>query len=459
MTLFSNEQKRRFPVLWHLTWPAIIEQLLGTMVSYVDTAMVGSLGSESTAAVSVVSTSLWLINGILSGIGVGYSVQVANAIGAGDHAKARKVIRQGALAVAAVGLLVLVVMEGLSAYLPRWLGAKPDVIPLAVQYLRFYSLGLPFSAALSVFSAILRCTGDTRTPLFLNSLANVVNIVLNFFFIYPTRQWNGITFLGAGMGVGGAAAASALSLAISGLLMLRTVFFNKAQPVSVGPGEGYRPDGEVIRTAMLLGLPYIGERMTINLGQILMTALVAHVGTVALAANHIADTAEGMCYLPAYGISFAATALVGQAVGAKDREDAEAYGRLSGVLGFVMCTVTGALLFLFATPIASIFTPDAEVVAETAKVLRIVAFSEPLFAVSIVMSGALRGARDVRFPMFVALGCMWGIRATLSPILIFCFSWGLEAVWSAMALDLVVRGILCALRWRSRRWEQTAGLA
>lgn len=458
MTLFSLEQKRRIPVLWHLTWPAIIEQLLGTMVSYVDTAMVGSLGSASTAAVSVVSTSLWLINGILSGIGVGYSVQVANAIGAGDHAKARSVIRQGALAVAALGLLVLAVMEGVAAYLPRWLGAEPDVIPLAIRYLRFYSLGLPFSAALSVFSAILRCTGDTRTPLFLNSLANVVNIVLNFFLIYPTRQWHGITFAGAGMGVGGAAVASALSLAVSGLLMLRTVFFNKSRPVSVGPGEGYRPDGEIIRTAALLGLPYIGERVTINLGQILMTALVAHVGTVALAANHIADTAEGMCYLPAYGISFAATALVGQAVGAKDREDAGAYGRLSGILGFVMCTVTGALLFLFAAPIASIFTPDAEVVAETAKVLRIVAFSEPLFAVSIVMSGALRGARDVRFPMFVALGCMWGIRATLSPILIFGFGWGLEAVWSAMALDLIVRGVLCALRWRSRRWEKTAGL-
>lgn len=458
MNLSALRQERRLPVLWHLTWPAIIEQLLGMMVSFVDTAMVGSMGSDSTAAVSVVSSSIWLINGILAGIGVGYSVQVANAVGAGDHAKARRVIRQGALAVAAAAVIVLAVMEGLSAFLPRWLGADAAVYPLAVRYLRFYSLGLPFSAVLSVFSAIQRCTGDTRTPLILNGLANVVNIVLNFFLIYPTRLWRGVTIYGAGLGVSGAAIASAVSLAVSGLLLLRTVFLNKNRPVSLGPEENYKPDPEIIRTAVRLGVPYIGERMTVNLGQILMTVLVAHVGTVALAANHIATTAEGMCYLPAYGVSFAATALVGQAVGARDREDAQAYGRLSGGLGFVMCLATGGLLFLLAYPIAAIFTPDQAVIAETAKVLRIVAFAEPFFAVSIVMSGALRGAHDVRFPMFVALGCMWGIRAVLAPILIFGFGWGLEAVWTAMALDLTARGILCALRWRGGKWERMAGL-
>ena len=128
-------------------------------------------------------------------------------------------------------------------------------------------------------------------------------------------------------------------------------------------------------------------------------------------------------------------------------------------MGFFMCLGTGALLFLLAFPIARIFTPDAAVIAETAKVLRIVAFSEPFFALSIVLSGALRGTRDVRFPMGVALGCMWGIRATLAPLLIYVFHWGLEAVWFAMALDLTARGILCALRWRGGKWERTAGLA
>ena len=144
----SNNKKQRLPVLWHLTWPAIIEQLLGMTVSFADTAMVGVLGSESTAAVSVVSSSIWMIGGILAGIGVGYSVQVANAVGAEDDKKARLVIRQSALAVVVVGLLSLALMEILAPFLPRWLGAEPEVYPLAVSYLRFYCLGMPFSAAL-----------------------------------------------------------------------------------------------------------------------------------------------------------------------------------------------------------------------------------------------------------------------------------------------------------------------
>lgn len=180
-------------------------------VSFADTAMVGSLGASATAGVSVVASSIWLINGIMAGVGVGYSVQVANAVGAEDHALARKVIRQGALAVAVLGIFALAVMELLAPFIPRWLGAEPEVYPLAVTYLRMYCLGLPFATALAVFSAIIRCTGDTRTPLFLNGLANVVNIVLNYLLIYDTRSWyGGLTMPGAGLGVGGAALASAL---------------------------------------------------------------------------------------------------------------------------------------------------------------------------------------------------------------------------------------------------------
>lgn len=454
----SLDTRRRLPILWHLAWPAIIEQIMSMLVSFVDTGMVGVLGANATAAVSINASSIWLVNGILSGIGVGYSVQVANAIGAQDHAKARAVMRQGVLAVAVVGIAVLVVMEALAGFIPLWLGAKPEVLAGAVTYLRFYTLGLPFATVLAVFSAILRCSGDTRTPLALNALANVLNMIFNFFLIYETRvQW-GVTIPGAGMGVGGAALASAMALCCAALLMLRTVLGNKNRPLSCTPEETYRPDRAIIRQALHLGLPYIGERLTVNVGQIFMTWLVAGVGTVALAANQIATTAEGLCYLPAYGVSFAATALVGQAVGAKNREDAAAYGTLAGRLAFLLCLGTAAALFLGAEPLVRLFTPDEAVVAEAVRVLRIVAGSEPFFSLSIVYSGALRGAYDVRFPMLVCLGSMWGVRAVLAPIFIFALDLGLAGVWTAMALDLTVRGIICTMRWRRGRWQILSGL-
>jgi len=449
---------RRLPVLWHLAWPAIIEQIMGTLVSFMDTAMVGALGKNATAAVSINAASIWLINSTLAGIGIGYSVQVANAVGAGDKAKARAVMRQGILAVIVVGLAVLLLMEGLAAFIPRWLGAEPEVYPQAVTYLRIYSLGLPFATVLAIFSAILRCMGDTRTPLLLNTGANVLNVLLNFFLIYETRPLWGITMPGAGMGVGGAALASALSLCFAAVLMLLKVFLDKKHPIRCSKEENYRPDRAIIRQAMHLGLPCIGERATVNLGQVCMTWVVAQVGTVALAANQIAVTAEAICYLPAYGIASAATAMVGQAVGAGNKEDARAYGTLSAMLSFVICVGCSVVLFAAAVPLATLFTPDQAVIAETAKVLRIVSFCEPFFALSIVYAAALRGAHDVRVPMFISLATMWGVRVTLAFLLVFVFHWGLEGVWGAMTLELIARGLLCWLRWRQGKWVDLCGL-
>jgi putative MATE family efflux protein len=454
-------RKARLGTLVHLAWPAIIEQILGTLVSYVDTGMVGALGATATAAVSINAACIWLCNGVLSGIGVGYSVQVANAIGAGEPERARAVMRQALLAVGCAGVLVLLLFQLLAPFLPLWLGGEPAVIPSAVAYLRFYALGLPLSTATAVFSAVLRCTGDTRRPLLFNALANLLNIVLNFFFIYESRTVSllgaSLFFPGAGLGVSGAALASALALSASGLLTLRAVF-DRRRPFFISCKEDFHPDRPIIRQAIQLGGPYIAERITINLGQIAMTGIVARLGTVALAANHIATTAEGLCYLPAYGISFAATALVGQAVGAKNREDARAYGRLAGWLGLGLCSLTGLTLFLLARPLAALFTPDPAVIDLAAQVLRIVSVAEPLFAVFIILSGALRGARDVKFPMFLALFCMWGIRVICAPILVFRFHVGLAGVWAAMAADLILRGVLCALRWRGGRWMRRAGL-
>ena len=130
MEMATREGKTGLRTLWRLAWPAIVEQILTTMVSYVDTAMVGVLGAAGTAAVSVNTAAIWLANSLLIGTGVGYSVQVSNAIGAGDDEKVRRVLRQGVLAAAAVGLTGLLIFQCLAGFIPRWLGAEPEVLPV-----------------------------------------------------------------------------------------------------------------------------------------------------------------------------------------------------------------------------------------------------------------------------------------------------------------------------------------
>lgn len=453
-----NGQRDRLHILWRLAWPAIMEQILSTMVSYVDTAMVGTLGAEGTAAVSVNAAAIWLINGILMGVGVGYSVQVSNAVGARDPERVKLVIRQSLLAALACGGAACAVYEGLGGLIPRWLGAKPEVLPRAVNYMRIYAASLIFGAMLNVFSMVLRCMGNTKTPLFFNTAANLLNVVLNFFFIYPARQMWGVTIPGAGWGVEGAAAATAISIAFAGTGTALAAFRQGQYATSLK--DGLRPNRAIIRRAVHLGLPSAAERATINLGQIATTALAAHqLTTAALAANQVATTAEGLCYLPAYGIGYAAIALVGQAVGAGSREDAKAYGSLTAGIGAALCLATGTALFLFASPLASLFNSDAQVVTDAALALRVVAYAEPFFALSIIFTNALRGAGDVRFPMLAGLCCMWAVRVPLACLLVLKLGFGLEGIWGAMAADLVLRGILCTLRWRRGEWMRICGLA
>lgn len=447
-------QQHRIGVIWSLAWPAIIEQILMTMVSYVDTAMVGSLGANGTAAVSVNAAPTWVVGGILMGVSVGYSVQVSNAVGAGDDERVKKIIRQSLLAVLVCGSIACVVLEALSGHIPRWMGAEPDVLPHAINYLRIYSAALPFFASMALFSAVLRCMGNTRTPMAFNIAANGLNMVLNFFLIYPTREWKGMTIPGAGLGVEGAAIATALSIVLGGTVACIAAF--RQGKYATSPTEGIAPDRAIIAQTVRLGLPSAAERVTVSLGQVVTTVLLARVGTVALAANQIANTAEGLCYLPAFGIGSAAVALVGQSMGAGNKEDAKAYGTLTAIFGTLLCLGTAVALFLFAPWIAAPFNSDPAVVAEAALALRIVAFAEPLFALSIVTSNALRGAQDVRIPMLIGLGGMWLIRVPLSCVLVLGFGLGLEGVWGAMALDLGIRGILCGLRWKNGRWMETS---
>lgn len=449
-------------VLMILAWPAIVEQLLLTMVSFVDTAMVGSLGAGATAAIAINASTTWLINGILTAMGVGFSVQVAFYVGAKDGDMVKRIIRQAVISVIVFGLVMMLLGLSISGSLPRWMGAEEAILPDARNYIRIYMLSLVFQCASGVFSAILRCMGDTRTPMLLNTSTNVLNVVLNFFLISGTRTVHpggmSFTIWGAGWGVAGAAAASTISMMVTGLSLLLIVFLRKG-PYQIHPKESFRPDSVILRKALSLSMPVALERLIGSGGQIYMTRLVSSLGTVALAANHVAVTAEGISYMPATGISFAATTLVGQSLGAKDEKKAQHFGNIAGWTGFALSTAMGILLFVFATPLSSIFSSDGEVIRIAANMLRIVSFSEPLFGLSIVLSGALRGGGDTRYPFYVSLICMLGLRCVLAPIFIFVLRMDLEAVWIAMVVDLCVRGILCWRRFRSGKWKTANTLA
>lgn len=441
--------KNQIQLIIALSIPAILEQLVMTMMSYIDTAMVGSLGQAATAAIGVVSSSIWLLNGITNAVAVGFSVQVAQYLGAGREKDGRSVLCQAILFNALFGMALSVITMILSRYLPTLLGADMEIRPAASEYFKIVGLFLPFSMASAIYSSILRCSGNVVLPSCMNVGMCILDVIFNFVLIYPTRQIGGITIWGAGLGVTGAALGTGLAQMCVGLSLLLALTKKKG-PLCLTGRAAWKFTKPCMSATMRIATPTALERVTLSVAQIVMTAVIAEMGTTAMATNYVAVQTESICYLPAYGVAAAATALVGQSIGAERSDMAKRFACGTTFLGFLLVTGMGAFMFLFAPQLTGLLTSDPEVAALSARALRIVAFSEPLFAVSIVVIGALRGAGDSKGPFILNLCSMWGVRVLA--VLLFARSYGVLGVWGAMTAELCFRGIVFLIRLMRGRW-------
>ena len=436
-----------------LSVPIILAEISSTVMSYVDSAMVGSLGAAATASVGLVASSTWLFNGMGMCMVTGFSIQIAQLIGAGRLRQVQSVMRQAMMVAVGVGLLFAALAVGISGVLPVWLGGEPDVCAGSSRYFFIYGCGLPVVLLRQAGGSMLQCSGDMRTPSALNILMCCMNVVFNSLFIFPTRTVTllgaDLTFFGAGIGVAGAALGTVVSEVVTTILMMYFVCL-RSPVLRLEKGVPWRLERKCMTTTVRLAIPIALERVTTSLAQIAGTRIVAPLGTTAVAANALAVTAEGFCYMPGYGMAAAATTLVGQSIGAERRDQAKRFAWLSVGLGVGVMTGTGVLMYIAAPWIFSMLTPDGAVQTLGAAVLRIEAFAEPLFAASIVAAGALRGAGDTLIPSIIELGSMWGVRITLALLLVGPL--GLHGVWIAMCVELCVRGLLFLLRMLRGRW-------
>jgi len=403
------------PTVLTLAWPTMLEQLMQTAVQYIDTAMVGSLGTAATAAVGSTLTVNWLIGSTVSAFGVGFLAQISQAFGAGEEKRARSVAAQSVLAVAVLGVLFTALR------------------PLASRY--FFVLYLPMlpRTALILFSTVLRAAGDTRTPMRVGVRLNLINVVLNFLLIYPARRVTllGLTvpIWGAGWGVVGAAAASALSFVYGGAaITLALLRHGRVSP----RGCSLRPDGAVLGPCLRIAFPNMLQRFGTSLGYVAFAAMINALGETATAAHTIANTVESAFYIPGYGMMSAAATLTGNAIGAGDEGRRRDTARLIFLCEIGMMLLSGALLFAFAPPMVRLFSRDETVVALGSTVLRMVALSEPFYGVSIVIEGMLQGAGRTTAPFAFNLAGMWGVRIVGTFVCTRLLGLGLVSAWGCM---------------------------
>lgn len=438
-----------------LSLPAILAQFSSVAMQYIDAAMVGSLGANATAAIGLVASTTWLFGGVSIAAATGFSVQCAQLIGAGREEDARSVFRQALVSLTALGLVLGALALGISGGLPVWLGGAPEIVSDAAWYFRIFAVSIPFALLRQLAGGMLQCSGDMRTPSILNVLLCLFDVVFNFFFIFPTRALGGFTVPGLGLGVAGASLGTTMAEVVTALLMLYAAAVQSPR-LNLRRGGSWRLRRDCLRTAAGIAVPQAFERMVLGGAQVVSTRIISPLGTVAVAANSLGVTAESLGYMPGYGIAAAATTLVGQSIGAGRKDLARRFARLSVALGIGIMACMGVLLYLFAPAMFALLTPDTAVQALGVSVLRIEALAEPLFGASIVVTGALRGAGDSLVPSVMNLISMWGVRITMAAYL--APRCGLRGVWTAMCVELCVRGTLFLIRLFREKWLEKGAL-
>lgn len=426
-------------LVWQLSLPAILTQITTIAMQYIDSAMVGALGADASAAIGLVASSTWLFGGVTTAVSAGFSVQVAHRIGAGEDTEARTVVRHGLAAALTLAALLALLGLGICRQLPCWLGGGAEICADASAYFLTFSLMLPFSQLNSLTAGFLQCAGDMVTPSVLNAVMCGLDVVCNALLIPH--------FGVLGAGVGTALACALVSLAMAWCCCVR----NAQLRLRRGEAHAFRP--EILKKAFRIGAPVAVQEIAMNGAMVASTMILAPLGAAAIAANSFAVTAESLCYMPGYGVGSAATTLVGRSVGAGDAVQARRYGNICTALGGALMGCTGLLMMIFCPFVFRLLTPVAEVRTLAAQVLRIGLLAEPLFGVSIAAAGALRGAGDTLVPSLLNLGSIWIVRLGLALLLVGKL--GLRGMWIAMAIELCVRGTLMLWRQKTSKFYET----
>ena len=442
-------------VIMALAWPTILEQLMHTAVQYVDTAMVGSLGTAETATVGSTTTVNWLIGSTISALGVGFLSFIARSHGEGDREKASRASAQAVLTVLTAGIFFTIITLSLSGVIPIWMQVDPSIRALTSKY--FFILYLPMlpRTATIIFGTVLRSAGDTKTPMKVGIAVNIVNVALNFFMIYPARTLTvfGFSFTcpGFGWGVIGAAIASAIAFTVGGVYITAVLWHH---PLVSPRGQSIKPDMAILKPCFKTAFPNMLQRFGTSLGYVAFAAMINSLGDVSTATHTIANTVESAFYIPGYGMQTAAATLAGNAYGARDKQRLRDLSSMFIPIEVILMIISGGTLFFLAPYLMDIFSDSHEVITLGTTVLRMVALSEPFYGFSIIMEGMMQGMGNTREPLFYNIIGMWGVRIVGTFICTQLLSYGLVSAWACMIFHNLLIFLCFLICYLTKRWNR-----
>ncbi|HDJ1439491.1 TPA: EmmdR/YeeO family multidrug/toxin efflux MATE transporter [Serratia rubidaea] len=431
-----------------LAVPILLENACVLLMGVLSTFLVSWLGKEAMAGVGLADSFNMVIIAFFAAVDLGTTVVVAFSLGKLDHQRARAAARQSLVLMTAVALLLAAVIHLAGAQIIDVIAgaATPEVKALALSYLQTTVWSYPAAAIALIGSGALRGAGNTKIPLLINGGMNILNIIISSALIYGIAGWDGLGFIGAGLGL-----TLSRYLGAVAIIYVLAIGFNPSLHITL---KSYfsRLQLSILKEVLGIGIPASIESVLFNGGKLLTQMFVAGMGTSVIAGNFIAFSIASLINLPGNALGSASTIIVGRRLGKGQIGQAERQLRHI----FWLSTLGLTLLAWGSAPFAGLFAAfytQQDDVKEVVKVLIwLNAAFMPIWAASWVLPAGLKGARDARFAMWVSMLGMWGCRVVAGYALGIELGMGVTGVWLGMFLDWAVRGALFYWRMVSGRW-------
>ena len=432
-----------------LAWPVVVQQASFAMVQLVDTALVGHLGEDALAGVRLAGLLLWLSMSGMIAIGVGATAVVARIVGSGESRDASKVVQTVLVLAVVWGLIMMVLMLVFGGWILGVLGAEPAAQAEGTDYLYGLAFSLPFFSFVFAGNAAQQGAGDTRSPMVVGLLINVVNAFASFVLINGSGPFPELKVLGSGVGF--------TIAGMVGAVLVAGVLMSGRRSLSWIPFRGGAFNRADAGRILNVGVPAGLEQAQFNVAFMIYTRIIASLGTTALAAHGVTLAMQTLTFNIGFALSIATSAIVGQTLGAKRPDLAEKASYMTMRYSLVFMSVVAVILMTLGGQITSIFVggENSDAVVDIARqTMFIFAFALPGLAISLSLSGSLRGAGDTRAVLYIMAGCTWIVRLIPAYLLAITFGLGVPGAWLAAVADINVRAAIMFLRFRRGKWKR-----
>ena len=447
------KSKELYKDIVHIAWPSFVELLLTQLVSMADMMMVGGIGGEANpqlgvdaiTAVGLTTQPKFLLMTAFVAMNTGVTALIARYKGQGDKEKANLVLRQGMMFTFVATFLLSVIGVIFARPMIIFMGGKGEsIIQQATVYLQIQLAGFATVALTSTITAALRAVGDSRTCMVYNLIANVVNVIFNWLLIGGNLGF-------PELGVAGASIATVIGQLVAFVIALCVILHGNSF-LKLEPKKGFKPNKSTLSNITAIGLPAAAEQLLMRAGMVIFAKTVASLSTTSFATHQVCMNIQALSFMTGQAFAVSATSLVGQSLGRKRSDMAQAYCSKTRNIGFGVAVLLGLTFAFFGGDIVSLYNKDAAVIEMGGRIMLFVAFLQPFQTSQFIIAGGLRGAGDTKSTAKITTVTVLIVRPVVALILVNA-GLDLYGAWIALACDQLLRTALVFLRYKSGKWK------